>query len=265
MAKTKSKATSVSVEEKLRALYRLQLIDSKIDKIRTVRGELPLEVEDLEDEIAGLDTRIEKINSEIKELEKSIVEKKNLMKDAEALIKRYEEQQNNVRNNREFESLAKEIEYQQLEIQLAEKRIKEFKLKIENKKQVLEEANNRLAERNKDLELKKAELNEIVAETQKEEDSLLAASKEAEEKIEERLLFAYKRIREKVINGLAVVPIERDSAGGSFIQIPPQRILDIAARKKIIVDEHSGRILVDQELATEEQEKIDNMIKLLKV
>jgi uncharacterized protein len=250
----------LSVEEKLRALYRLQLIDSKIDKIRTIRGELPLQVQDLEDDVAGLETRIEKLNNEVEDLDKSIAEKKNHIKDCQALIKKYEEQQKSVRNNREFDSLNKEIEFQNLEIQIAEKRIREAKAKIEHKNEILVNANTALEDRRKDLEHKKSELDGIISETQKDEARLSDASNEAEEQIEDRLLYAYKRIRARVQNGLAVVPIERETAGGSFIKIPPQRILDIAARKKIIVDEHSGRILVDIELANEEAEKLDQLL-----
>lgn len=245
----------LSVEEKLRALYRLQLIDSRIDKIKTIRGELPLQVQDLEDEIEGLSTRIKNIKQEITDLDKSISDKKNQIKDSQGLIKKYKEQQNNVRNNREFDSLTKEIEFQELEIQLSEKRIKEFKAKIAHKNDLLGESQKELEEKQGDLNHKKGELDGIVDETKKDEQSLFEASEKAAEMIEERLLTAYKRIRGRVKNGLAIVPVERESAGGSFIKIPPQRILDIAARKKIIVDEHSGRILVDEQLAAEEVDK----------
>ena len=247
-------------EEKLRALYSLQVIDSRIDTIRTVRGELPLEVQDLEDEIAGLETRLEKLESEIEDLDKEILVKKNGIKDAEALIKKYESQQGKVRNNREYDALTKEIEFQNLEMQLCEKRIKEFKFALGNKKEVVEAAKENLKGRRTDLEAKKSELDEIVSETQKEEEFLNAKSEEAATKIEERLLKAYSRIRSASKNGLAVVPIDRQASGGSFIQIPPQTQLDIAARKKIIVDEHSGRILVDMELANEQKAKIEKML-----
>lgn len=245
----------LSVEEKLRALYRLQLIDSQIDKIKTIRGELPLQVQDLEDEIEGLSTRIKNIKQEISDLEKSISDRKNQIKESQALIKKYKEQQNNVRNNREFDSLTKEVEFQELEIQLSEKRIKEFKAKIGHKNDVLAESQKELEDKQGDLAHKKGELDGIVDETQKDENSLATASEDASKMIEERLLTAYNRIRGRVKNGLAIVPVERESAGGSFIKIPPQRILDIAARKKIIVDEHSGRILVDEQLAAEEVDK----------
>lgn len=257
-AKKKS-TTDATVEEKLRALYRLQLIDSSIDKIRTVRGELPLEVQDLEDDIAGLDTRLTNLQDELQGLENKLAERKNAIVDSKELIKKYEEQQKNVRNNREFDSLSKEMEYQTLEIQLSEKRMKEFTAQIEQKKEVLDEAKSSLDGRKKDLDHKKSELNDIIKETKKEEDLLLKASEEAGEFIEARLLKAYTRIRESVKNGLAVVPVERGSSGGSFIKIPPQRQLDISARKKIISDEHSGRILVDAELAKEEEEKLKEL------
>ena len=256
---TKKSAKDVSVEEKLRALYRLQLIDSAIDKIRTVRGELPLEVEDLQDEIEGLQTRSNNLQSELEDLEHKVSERKNAILESSDLIKKYEEQQKNVRNNREFDSLSKEIEYQTLEIQLSEKRMKEFEALIIQKKEVMAIAETNLNERKKDLEHKKAELDSIVKETEKEEKALVTASKEAADSIEERLFSAYNRIRGSVKNGLAVVPVERGSSGGSFIKIPPQRQLDIAARKKIITDEHSGRILVDAELAQEEVEKIKDL------
>jgi predicted nucleic acid-binding Zn-ribbon protein len=258
MAKKSSKTQTP--EDKLRALYALQVIDSRIDKIRTVRGELPLEVEDLEDEIEGLTTRVETLTNGMNELETEISNRENEIKDAKEMIKKYEGQQSKVRNNREYDSLSKEIEFQQLEIELAEKRIKEFKAQIAGKKEVLEAATEKLENRKQDLEIKKSELDEIVAETEKEEEFLQAKSESAEKDIEQRLLRAYKRIRGAAKNGLAVVPIDREASGGSFIKIPPQVQLDIAARKRIIVDEHSGRILVDQVLAEEETEKVEKMI-----
>ena len=241
----KDEKSDIPVEEKLRALYELQQIDSQIDRIRTVRGELPLEVRDLEDEVAGLDTRANNLNEEIKQLEESINEKKNVMKDAAVAIKKYEAQQGKVRNNREFDSLTKEIEFQNLEIQLAEKRIKEFKAQIAAKKEMIDGSQAALDERKNDLKLKKEELEDIVSETKKEEDELSDRSKIAEQKIEGRLLHAYSRVRLNVRNGLAVVPVERDACGGCFNKIPPQRQLDIRMHKKIIVCEHCGRILVD--------------------
>ncbi len=253
------KNTENTVEEKLRALYRLQLIDSAIDKIRIIRGELPLEVEDLQDEIAGLDTRLSNLKTELGEAEQRISERKNSIIDSSELIKKYETQQKNVRNNREFDSLSKEIEFQSLEIQLSEKRMKEFEAQLIQKKEILDAAEANLNERKKDLDHKNVELNGIIKETEKEEKALLKASAEASATIEDRLLNAYKRIRHSVKNGLAVVPVERGSSGGSFIKIPPQRQLDIAARKKIILDEHSGRLLVDLELANEETEKLKQL------
>jgi predicted nucleic acid-binding Zn-ribbon protein len=255
MAAAKKK-TEITIEEKLRALYRLQLIDSAIDKIRTIRGELPLEVQDLQDEIEGLDTRLNNLKTELEEAQQRISERKNSIIDSSELIKKYESQQKNVRNNREFDSLSKEIEFQTLEIQLSEKRMKEFEAQLIQKQEVLDAAETNLGERRKDLEHKNEELNGIIKETEKEEKALLKASEEASSTIEERLLNAYSRIRHSVKNGLAVVPVERGSSGGSFIKIPPQRQLDIAARKKIILDEHSGRLLVDLELANEETEKL---------
>lgn len=256
---SKKTAVEIPVEEKLRALYRLQIIDSTIDKIRTVRGELPLEVEDLQDEITGLETRLNNLQSELDELNQRVSERKNAIQESKELIKKYEEQQKNVRNNREFDSLSKEVEFQSLEIQLSEKRMREFQAQIEQKKEFMSGAESSLNERRKDLEHKKGELDDIVKETEKEEKALLAASKEAESHIETRLLNAYHRIRSNVKNGLAVVPVERGSSGGSFIKIPPQRQMDIAARKKIISDEHSGRILVDAALANEENEKLKEL------
>ncbi|MFY9308996.1 MAG: C4-type zinc ribbon domain-containing protein [Bacteroidia bacterium] len=247
---SKAKTEEISVEEKLRALFELQQVDSKIDKIRTVRGELPLEVRDLEDMVAGLETRINNYTEELKNLEESISEKKNVIKDAQALIKKYETQQGKVRNNREYDSITKEIEFQNLEIQLAEKRIKEYKANILAKKAIAEESQAELESRQKDLKIKKKELEEIVAETEKEETALIKKSKNSEAVIEDRLLNAYKRIRANVMNGLGVVTVERDACGGCFNKIPPQRQLDIRTHKKIIVCEHCGRILVDAEILT---------------
>lgn len=248
MSKAKTKAddkSEIPVEEKLKALYDLQQIDSQIDKLRTVRGELPLEVRDLEDVVAGLETRIASYEQEIKALEDEIAARKNSTKDAQAAIKKYESQQNKVRNNREFDSITKEIEFQNLEIQLSDKKIKEAKANIAAKTEILESASADLKERKKDLKHKQEELDNIIAETQKEEDALIKKSKQAEAHIEDRLLNAYKRIRQNVRNGLAVVSVERDACGGCFNKIPPQRQLDIRTHKKIIVCEHCGRVLVD--------------------
>ncbi len=244
--------SDISVEEKLKALYMLQSIDTQIDKIRIVRGELPLEVQDLEDELAGLQTRIGNLEEEVAQLDQSINDKKNAIKEALTLIKKYEAQQGNVRNNREFDSINKEIEYQTLDIQLSEKRIKEFKAGIDTKQVLIDEAKATLAERSGDLEAKKAELADIVAETEKDEEKLIAESNAAAVKIEVRLLAAYKRVRSNAVNGLAVVAIQRDACGGCFNQIPPQRQMDLRLRKKIIVCEYCGRILVDPEIAHNE-------------
>lgn len=233
------------VEQKLSALYELQKIHSSLDRIHTVRGELPLEVEDLEDEIEGLRTRKEKLEEEVKELEFSIGEKRNAILSSGELMKKYEGQQQKVRNNREFDSLSKEIEFQSLEIQLAEKRIKEFQFSLANKKEILEESAAVLEGREKDLELKKSELDSITSETEKEEKDLIKKAEKAEKEIDERLITAYKRIRGNAKNGLAVVAVDRDACGGCFNKIPPQRQLDIKTHKKIIVCEHCGRILVD--------------------
>lgn len=249
-----------TVEDKLRALYDLQLIDSRIDRIRIIRGELPLEVEDLEDELAGLQTRLNNLEEEVKETDRQIAEKKIGIQDSEALVKKYTEQQSKVRNNREYDSLNKEIEYQGLEVQLHKKRIKEFGAIKEQKAQLLSEAKAKFEERSKDLEIKKSELDEIVAETQREEEILVELAAKMRENIEDRLLHGYDRIRGASKNGLAVVPIEREASAGSFIKIPPQRQLDVSARKKIIVDEHSGRIIVDKELADEEVARIEKVI-----
>ena len=238
----------ITVERKLIELYTLQQIDSKIDKIRIIRGELPLEVQDLEDEIAGMETRIAKFNEELEKYSNDIVEYKNKIKEATSLIKKYEEQQNNVRNNREYESLTKEIEYQSLDIQLCEKRINDATKKSEMLKISFNETNTRLEERKGDLELKKNELSSIVEETEKEEQELMVRSQESEQLIEERLLTAYKRIRKNARNGLAVVKIERDACGGCYNKIPPQHQLDIRMHKKIIVCEYCGRILIDQDI-----------------
>ncbi len=248
MAK-KASSKETSVEDRLQALYDLQVIDSKIDRIRTIRGELPLEVQDLEDEVAGLETRIEKADEVISTLEADISSKKNQIEESKAAIKKYEGQQQNVRNNREYDSLTKEIEFQNLEIELSEKRIKEYQVKIENKKEINDASKLKLEDVKADLDLKRNELDEIIAETEKEEKSLSKESKKAEEVIEGRLLTAYKRVRGSARNGLAVVPVERSACGGCFNKIPPQRQLDINSHKKVIVCEHCGRILVDPKMA----------------
>lgn len=254
-----AKKVEYSVEERLRALYDLQLIDSRIDKIRSLRGELPLEVEDLEDEVSGLGVRIEKIEAELEEFKNIIKDKLNKIEESKALIKKYNDQQKNVRNNRAFESLSKEIEYQELEIEYSEKQINEIKAQIELKKEKLDETNSLKEERNSHLEHKKNELDSIMKETEKEENELLSKSKEFQSKIDDSLLVSYQKIRSSVKNGLAVVPVERGASAGSFFVIPPQVQLDISSRKKFIIDEHSGRILVDKELANEEETKMNEI------
>ena len=236
----------VSIEQKLVALYTLQQVDSKIDEIRAYRGNLPLEIQDLEDEIAGLETRVENFKEEDKKFQTEITNQKIKIKETEALIKKYEDQQNNVRNNREYDSLTKEIEYQNLDIQLSEKKIREATAKSEAVVTKVAHAEERLAERKAVLTEKQAELDSVVEDTEKEEDALLKRSAECEQLVEDRLLVAYKRIRKNARNGLAVVGISRDACGGCFNKIPPQHQLDICTHKKIIVCEYCGRILVDK-------------------
>lgn len=245
----KQEQLELSIKEKLFALYSLQQIDSQIDKIKIIRGELPLEVQDLEDEIEGLQTRLAKYQDEIKTIERQIEEKNQAIKDSTALIKRYEEQVMNVRNSREYDSINKEIEFQNLEMQLAEKRINEFTVILESKTDQIKQAKVLLKERESDLRLKKSELKDIVKETEKEENDLQTKSLTVRKKIEDRLLLAYSRIRKNARNGLAVVQIERDACGGCFNKIPPQHQLDIKMHKKIIVCEYCGRILVDEDIS----------------
>ena len=266
-SKTKTKKTTKvskaapkkdgTVAEKLDALYNLQKIDSEIDRIRIIRGELPLEVEDLENEIIGLETRTGKFQAEIDELQQDISNRKLSSKDSDTAILKYKERQNNVRNNREYESLSKEIEFQELEIKLNEKRTKEAIVKIEHKNEILAEATERLNMKKVELENKKAELDNIISSTQKDENKLIKGSKDAKKNIEDRLVVAYERLRGNAKNGLAVVPLiygaksksgHRDaSCGGCFNKIPPQRELDIVTKKKIIICEHCGRILIPAE------------------
>ena len=241
----------ISVEEKLRALFDLQLVDSEIDKIKTLRGELPLEVQDLEDEIAGLNTRLAHMQEDIRNFETLITGKKSDIEVSKGLIERYQGQQENVRNNREYENLSKEIEFQTLEIELCEKKIREFNAAAKQRREDLERAQELINDRSEDLAQKKSELDEIISETKQEEEKLREKAKQIEGKIEERLLNAFKRIRKNARNGLAVVAVERDACGGCFNKIPPQRQLDIRLRKKIIVCEYCGRILIDQEMASE--------------
>jgi predicted nucleic acid-binding Zn-ribbon protein len=255
------KTVEISVEEKLRALYDLQIIDSRLDEIRNTRGELPIEVEDLEIEIEGLEKRSEKFQQEVKQQEEEIKSKKELMAHATSLIEKYKSQQDSVRNNKEFEALSKEIEFQELEIQLAEKRINEYGAKKDFKQEALNELIAKIDGLNTHLKFKKKELEGLIAETQKEEDFLLAKSKEFSTKIDERLLRSYTRIRTNSNNGLAVVGIERGAPKGSFFTLPPQKQMEIAQRKKIIIDEHSGKILVDDELVIEEDQKMKEVVK----
>jgi predicted nucleic acid-binding Zn-ribbon protein len=238
----------VPISEKLKALFELQTVASEIDKIKILRGELPLEVQDLEDDITGLKTRISNFEDDVQNLETSIQNRKAAIKESEALIAKYTEQQNNVRNNREYDSLSKEIEFQKLEIELSEKRIREFTTEMKSKKETIESSKKQLTEREEDLDRKKKELEEITAETKIEEEKLKSKGEKIEGMIEPRLLTAFKRIRKNARNGLAVVTVQRDACGGCFNKIPPQRQMDIANRKKIIVCEYCGRILVDKDI-----------------
>ena len=240
------KMQELTVEEKLQNLYELQRIDTEIDKIKTLRGELPLEVQDLEDEIAGLETRIENLKVELGELDKTSSTRKMDIKKAEEAIKKYSEQLDNVRNNREYDALSKEIEFQKLEIELQEKRIREAQKAKAEKEALMEESKKRYEDKVSDLEAKKGELNDIINETHKDEESLQIKSEELAATIDERLLTAYRRIRSNARNGLAVVTVDRDACGGCFNKIPPQRQLDIRSRKKIIVCEYCGRVLIDK-------------------
>ena len=246
MAQKKTNDVDYSMQEKIMALYELQKIDSQIDEINKIKGELPLEVQDLEDELAGLNTRVENINAEIEELNTLTRQRKREVDEARIKIGNYKEQQNNVRNNREFDSLTKEIEYQELEIELAEKRLKEYSTSIKAKKAIIEQTNADLEERNIDYKAKKEELDSIEAETAQQVADLTAKAEKAKEPIDERLLVAYNRIRKNVHNGLAVVTVTRDACGGCFNRIPPQRQVDIRQGKKLIVCEYCGRILVSE-------------------
>ena len=247
MAQNKTSEVDYSMQEKIMALYELQKIDSQIDEINKVKGELPLEVQDLEDEIEGLKTRIENINNEVEEFNTLTKQRKREIDQAKIQISHYKEQQNNVRNNREYDAITKEIEYQELEIELAEKRLKEYAAGIKNKKAQLESAEAVVADRDIDLSAKKAELESIEAETADQVAALQAKAEKAKTKIDERLLVGYNRIRRSVRNGLAVVSVKRDACGGCFNRIPPQRQADIRLGKKLIVCEYCGRILVPSE------------------
>jgi len=250
---TAAKEKEYTVEERLKALYKLQTLLSEIDRIKTLRGELPLEVKDLEDSIVGLQTRLENYKNDIKEFQSAIAACKVDVQNAQALIAKYTEQQNNVRNNKEFDHLSKEIEYQGLEIEAKEKKIKDVTKFIADRKAEVEELQKLLSDRSLDLQDKRKELEEIVSETRSEEETLRAKVSELEQEIEPRLLNSFKRIRKNARNGLGIVYIQRDACGGCFNKIPPQRQLDIKLRKKVIVCEYCGRILIDPELAGVEQ------------
>ena len=244
-----------SVAAKLEALVKLQSIDSKLDELKKLRGDLPDEVQDLEDEMEGYRTRLTRFEAEQKEVEDLIKKNKEGIKEAEKLVKKYGEQQKNVKNNREFDAITKEVELQELEIQICEKRIKESKEKIEQKKDEITKIETLIKERNEDLDNKKAELNGILGESQEEEKRLLAEREKAGKKIEEKLLKYYERLRANLSNGLAVVRVVRGAAEGCNIIIPPQKIAEIREKKKIVIDEHSGRILADVEMEVLEEEK----------
>jgi len=252
MAKT-TKKTVASVEDKLKALHQLQVIDTEVDKIRIVRGELPLEIEDLEDLMAGLNTRLEKFNEELIAINDNIVANKNSVALATDAIGKYEKQLKNIKNNREFTSLTKEVEFQNLEIQLAEKKKAQNKANVLHKTEIINACSAQITEKEDELKIKQSELNKIIKATEKEEASLMKDSAKAEKVIDERLLNAYKRIRSKVANGLAVVSVERDACGGCFSKIPPQRQLDIQMHKKVIICEHCGRIMIDANIFEEQE------------
>ena len=252
----KKDPTDLTVEEKLKTLYQLQAALSSIDEKRALRGELPLEVQDLEDEIEGLTTRVEKIKAEIADFQRAIAQKKGEIVEAEASVARYKNQLNDVKNNREYDTLSKEIEFQTLEIELCNKKTREANTRIQEKQEELESNEALISERTSDLDVKKAELEEIVAETRAEEDKLKEKVKDLEARIETRLLTSFKRIRKNARNGLGVVYVQRDACGGCFNKIPPQRQLDIKMHKKIIVCEYCGRIMIDPELAGVKIDKV---------
>lgn len=245
----KKEILELTEEEKLKTLYELQTTLSAIDEKRALRGELPLEVQDLEDEIVGLNTRMEKIENEINEFQYAVSQKKSEIEQAQASVERYQKQLDEVKNNREYDTLTKEIEFQNLEIELCKKKIKDAVIKIDERHRDLKHAQELLADRNVALKQKKGELDEIMQETREEEEALKAKASELEDKIDERLLASFKRIRKNARNGLGIVYVQRDACGGCFNKIPPQRQLDIKMHKKIIVCEYCGRILIDPELA----------------
>jgi len=252
MAKT-TKKTTASVEDKLKALHQLQVIDTEVDKIRIIRGELPLEIEDIEDLMEGLNTRLEKFNEELITINSNITANKNTVELAADAIEKYEKQLKNIKNNREFTSLTKEVEFQNLEIQIAEKNKIQNQANVLHKTEIINACTAQITEKQEELKIKQSELDEIIKETEKEEVALMKDSAKAEKVIDERLLNAYKRIRSKVSNGLAVVSVDRDACGGCFSQIPPQRQLDIQMHKKVIVCEHCGRIMVDSNIFEEQE------------
>tara|TARA_B100000131_G_scaffold259484_1_gene255055 strand:- start:204 stop:962 length:759 start_codon:yes stop_codon:yes gene_type:complete len=242
-----------SIEKQLKALYSLQVIDTKIDKIRIIRGELPLEIEDLEDQVAGLTTRLEKFNSELHDIDEAIVNHKNTISLALEAIEKYETQLKDIKNNREYTSLTKEIEYQNIETQIAEKKIAQNEANSLHKKEIINACKEQIAEKEAELKIKSDELDLIIAETETEEKKLLKDSKKASKVIDQRLLNGYTKIREKSANGLAVVSVERDACGGCFSKIPPQMHLDIQMHKKVTVCEHCGRILIDANIFEKKQ------------
>ena len=248
-----TKKNRASVEDKLKALHQLQVIDTEVDKIRIIRGELPLEIEDLEDLIVGLNTRLEKFNGELTVITNDIAANKNSIELATDAIEKYEKQLKNIKNNREFTSLTKEIEVQNLEVQIAEKNKIQNQANVLHKTEIINACTAQITEKQEELKIKQSELNEIIKETEKEEVALMKDSAKAEKVIDERLLNAYKRIRSKVSNGLAVVSVDRDACGGCFSQIPPQRQLDIQMHKKVIVCEHCGRIMVNSSILEEQE------------
>ena len=252
MAK-KTKKTTGSVEDQLKALHQLQVVDTKIDKIRIIRGELPLEIEDLEDVIVGLNSRLEKFNEDLTTSTDAIVANKNSVALATDAIKKYEKQLENIKNNREFTSLTKEVEYQNLEIQIAEKKKIQNEANVLHKTEIINACKEQISEKEEELKIKQSELDEIVKETEKEEKALMADSAKAEKVIDDRLLGAYKRIRSKVANGMAVVSVDRNACGGCFATIPPQRELDIQMHKKVIACEHCGRIMIDANIFDEQE------------
>lgn len=265
MATKASKTETATVEDRLRKLYALQEIDSKLDEIEVLKGELPMEVSDLDDELAGLETRTNNLKGAIKEIEAEIAAFKGKIKDAETLQKRYKKQLDDVKNNREYEALTKEIELQGLEVQLIEKKIREAETRIEAKEETLKEAKAKMSEKKKNLETKKVELEKIIENTEKEEKKLKRSATSARKGIDDRLMHSYEKVRDRYRNGLAVVPVDRGACGGCFNQIPPQVQLEISLRKKIIACEHCGRILVDNEIAGLTDEHVETKGKAVSI